>query len=145
MLNLRTNLGATLITIGLIMLVVGIWHRKELWAGFHIKEVVKEVEKRAKAPVEDDGTEETGPVKIEYRYYTEDKSCKADKTGESCVANGQYQLRDSGNKIWMMKFCEPTPDLKSHGTYDIKYMKVDEALNCTRFVNATPLGLEPEK
>lgn len=142
---LRTNLGAMVITIGLLMMGFGIRHHKELWVGYRIKEVKEVVEKKVEVHPKDDGTVTTGPVRIEYRYFTSNKDCEAkDKTGEACTATGEYQVRDADNKVWMIKFCDPTPDLKQAGTYDIKYAEKSAYTDCVPFINAKPIQ-EPTK
>ena len=141
---MRKAIGILFLCFGVSLGIAALFLHKILWAGVRTQTITKtitvdkDVTGAAAEDIKKDDTGKTGPVLIEYRYYTIDKTCeKKDSHGESCVSTGVYQVRDSENKIWMMKFCEPVPDLRYRGAYDITYMKGGK--ECPQFVNAKPI------
>lgn len=130
--SFRSACGACFFSMGLFMLVVGVWKRHTLWDGIREVKVVRAVQT---APVKPTNSEVTvGPLKVEYRWYNRDKSAGCDKQPMNCNTTGTYQLRDNENKIWVVQFCEPIPEIRADSTIILTYLKNDE--ECTRFVNA---------
>lgn len=119
---MRTLIGLGVVILGLVMFTIGMIKHKQLWTG--VKTVTIEKVAEVKEPAKDDGTVETGPLRIQIRYEW--------KTNN--LPTGEYQVIDTDGKIWMMKFCSPAPDLEQSKVYDIKYLKSDK--DCTPFVNA---------
>lgn len=136
----RLIVGALLIITASLIIMLGVWHRHELWTGIITKTVIQKVE--VDKPTNWQDTVNIGPAKVEDRWYIIDKtSPDCVKDDFNCAPTGQYQLRTLDNRLFVMKFCNPVPDIKEDSIVDITIRRWGTrteyaAPDCTIFVSA---------
>jgi len=137
----RVGLAITLLATSVHMIAIGIRERHKLWTGVVTKTIT--VTKEVPVPNEvprattqmqlGPGEFDTGNLEIQEAYENTGKDGKS--TG---VPSGDYQVLDSNNKIWMLKFCQAQndgvlPKFKEHSVVNVIYSKES---NCYRFLSA---------
>lgn len=152
---IRSFVSCILAMIGVIFLTIGTTMPKQLWHGVMVKTEYKDREKivykdyvysgdhaeladRAKAYIGDNIVKHTGPVTVTSRWFFAVQGCdKEDKTGWHCSSTGQYQLLTNDNRVLVLQFCSPTPDIKKESKIDITYLLSKSTIaNCEVFVEA---------